>query len=148
MNKALRIATGCTQDTPIQHLHDETHILPIKEHLQLHATQLLHKSQLPTHPLHTFTKLPKPKRKQKQSIFQNNNRYATHLPTNQDLTTDATIKTNMQQTHTDIVQTYITNRQNNKILTAPAPAIHTSEQKLDRQTRRTLAQLAATTHPS
>ena len=38
-----KIATRCTQDTrtPIQH-HDETSILPIKEHLQLHATQLLH----------------------------------------------------------------------------------------------------------
>ena len=33
---ALRTATGCTQDTHIQHLHDETLILHIHEHLQLH----------------------------------------------------------------------------------------------------------------
>ena len=32
-NAALRTATGCTQYTNIQHLHDET--LPIHEHLQL-----------------------------------------------------------------------------------------------------------------
>ena len=38
-NAALRTATGCTQDTNIQHLHDETLILPIHEHLQLHASQ-------------------------------------------------------------------------------------------------------------
>ena len=38
-NSALRTATGCTQDTNIQHLHDETLILPIHEHLQLHASQ-------------------------------------------------------------------------------------------------------------
>ena len=30
---ALRTATGCTQDTHIQHLHDETLTLPIHEHL-------------------------------------------------------------------------------------------------------------------
>ena len=31
-NAALRTATGCTQDTNIQHLHDETLTLPIHEH--------------------------------------------------------------------------------------------------------------------
>ena len=41
-NAALRTATGCTQDTHIQHLHDETHILPIHGHLQLHASQYKH----------------------------------------------------------------------------------------------------------
>ena len=38
-NGALRTATGCTQDTNIQHLHDETLTLPVHEHLQLHASQ-------------------------------------------------------------------------------------------------------------
>ena len=38
-NAALRTATGCTQDTNIQHMHAETLILPIHEHLQLHASQ-------------------------------------------------------------------------------------------------------------
>ena len=35
-NAALRTATGCTQDTHIQHLHDETIILPIQEHLYIY----------------------------------------------------------------------------------------------------------------
>ena len=43
-NTALRTATGCTQDTNIQHLHDETLTLPIHEHLQLHASQYKHKT--------------------------------------------------------------------------------------------------------
>ena len=38
-NAALRTATGCTQDTNIQQLHDETLTLPIHEHLQLQASQ-------------------------------------------------------------------------------------------------------------
>ena len=41
MNVTLRIATGCTTDNNTQELHDETHILPIKEHLQLHYTVLI-----------------------------------------------------------------------------------------------------------
>ena len=45
-NAALRTATGCTQDTNIQHLNDETLILPIHEHLQLHASNLNRKHNM------------------------------------------------------------------------------------------------------
>ena len=41
-NAVLRTATGCTQDTNIQHMHDKTLKLPIHEHLQLHASQYKH----------------------------------------------------------------------------------------------------------
>ena len=54
-NAALRTATGCTQDTNIQHLHDETLTLPIHEHLQPHASQYKQKTQHPSHPLHKHT---------------------------------------------------------------------------------------------
>ena len=38
-NAALRTATGCTQDTNLQYMHDDTLTIPIHEHLQLHASQ-------------------------------------------------------------------------------------------------------------
>src|SRR5678816_1808752 len=38
-NTALRIITGCAKTTPIQHLHDETYILPIPTHLKMVGTQ-------------------------------------------------------------------------------------------------------------
>ena len=44
-NTALRIATGCTHDTNTQHQHDETNVLPIHQHLQLHASQIRQKAQ-------------------------------------------------------------------------------------------------------
>ena len=44
-NAALRACTGCTHDTNIQHLHDETNILPIQKHLRLHASQVRQKAQ-------------------------------------------------------------------------------------------------------
>ena len=37
-NMALRIATGCTSDTNIQHLHNETNIIPLNAHLKLHSS--------------------------------------------------------------------------------------------------------------
>ena len=46
-NAALRTATGCTQGTNIPNLHDETLILPIHEHLQLHESQFKQKTQHP-----------------------------------------------------------------------------------------------------
>ena len=54
-NAALRTVTGCTQNTNIQHLHDETLILPIHEHLQLHASQYKPKTQHLSHLLHKHT---------------------------------------------------------------------------------------------
>ena len=36
-------------------MHDETLILPIHEHLQLHASQYKQKTQHPSHPLHKHT---------------------------------------------------------------------------------------------
>ena len=51
----LRACTGCTQDTNIQHLHDETNILPMQKHLQLHASQVRQKAQYPSHLLHRYT---------------------------------------------------------------------------------------------
>ena len=45
-NAVLRTATGCTQDINIRHLHDETLILPIHEHLQLHASQYKQKTPI------------------------------------------------------------------------------------------------------
>ena len=52
---ALRTATGVTQDTNMQHLDDETLILLMYEHLQLHALQFRQKAQHSSHLLHKHT---------------------------------------------------------------------------------------------
>ena len=54
-NAALRNATGYTQDTNIQHLHEETLILPIHEHLLHHPSQYKQKTQHPSYPIHKHT---------------------------------------------------------------------------------------------
>src|SRR6185436_14779040 len=74
-NTALRIATGCTADTNIHHLHQETLVLPLTTHLKLHASQLKEKTKLTNHPLHPLRMQPKPPRDMKTTIFQENNNY-------------------------------------------------------------------------
>ena len=136
-NTALKIATGCTTDTNTQRLHDETHTLPIREHLQLHASQIRQKSQHPTpHPLHHNTT---PRRK-KQTTY-NNTDYTTNIDTNPNTIDDAKIKTNMKHIHTTIVSTYLNNRQHNKVTNTIPLTVHHSKTTVPRATRRTLAQL-------
>ena len=47
-NASLRTATGCKQNTNIEHMHEETLTLPVHEHLQLPASQ--HMFQQPSVP--------------------------------------------------------------------------------------------------
>ena len=77
-NAALRACTGCTHDTNI-HLHDETNILPIQKHLQLHASQVRQKAQYPSHPLYRYTTHNTSQLLMKPTTF-NNSRYTTNRP--------------------------------------------------------------------
>ena len=52
-NRALKIITGCTKTTPTDHLHFETKVLKVKDHLDMRGTQTLAAaSTLTDHPLH------------------------------------------------------------------------------------------------
>ena len=141
-NAALRTATGCTQDTSKQHLHDETLILPIHEHLQLHASQYKQKTQHPSHPLlkHTtyFLTLQGLKHYLKQWTLHNN------IPKDLRTVTTTDIKTNMRHIHTSIVSR---NLGNNKILHTPPPHISSSEAILPHLTLRILAHSEQIDHP-
>ena len=132
-NTALRIPTRCTHDNT-QHLHDETNVLPIHQHLQLYASQIRQKAQHPTHPLHKPTIHPHTPRLKKQTTFNNIN-YTTNIGTQQQISANST------QIHTSIVQTHLLQRTHNKLIHQHAPKISPSELSLPRETRRTLAQL-------
>ena len=72
-NAALKVCTGYTHDTNIlvQDLHDETNILPIQKHLQLHASQVGQKAQYPSLPLYRYTTHNTSKRLMKPTGFNN-----------------------------------------------------------------------------
>ena len=53
-NAALRIATGCTRSTPVQHLHNECKVLPLRQHMDMRDAQLLAKAKDPAHACHSL----------------------------------------------------------------------------------------------
>jgi Reverse transcriptase (RNA-dependent DNA polymerase) len=137
-NKALRLATGCHQGTNNQHLHDETSVLPISNHLQLHASLFALKTNHPEHPLHSLTLQTKSHRDIKKTIFDRNNNYIVPPPSNQNVNS---AKTNHTSIHSSIVNSYLSSRNPNKILNQIPPRISNNESSLPRKTRCLLAQL-------
>ena len=146
-NQGLRIATGCTSDTNINHIHDETKILPIEKHLRLHSSQLRQKASHPDHQLHRLTTQPQPPRLKKKTIF-NNNQYTLNIDPDPTHTIDEnTIKRNMKTIHTTIVQDHLSNRPINKLLNRPPPDIDKKKETLPHSTRRKLSQLRTNKSP-
>ena len=134
------IMANNNNNTNTQHLHDETNILPIHQHLQLHASQVRQKA------LHKLTIHPHPPRLKKQITFNNIN-YTTNIDTHPDTGLQQQITANSTQIHTRIVQTHLLQRNHNKLIHQHAPKISSSKLSLPRETRRTLAQLRTNKSP-
>ena len=136
-----------TADTNINHIHDETKILPIEKHLRLHSSQLRQKASHPDHPLHRLTTQPQPPRLKRKTIF-NNNQYTLNIdPDPTHAIDENTIKRNMKTIHTTIVQDHLSNRPINKLLNRPPPDIDKKEETLPHSTRRKLSQLRTNKSP-
>ena len=121
-NAELSTATGCTQDTNMQHLHDETLTLPIHEHLQLHASQYKQKTQHPSHPLHKHTTYFNTPRLKHSHYNRHKNKHAPYTVI-----------------HISIASRHLATRGNTKIVRTPPPHIISYDEILSRLTRRTLA---------
>ena len=99
-------ATGCKYDTNIQHLHDETLMLPIKEHLQLPASQTRQKAQhapivSPTY-IHA-QQTPHVNHGSKTHNLLQLTIYTTNIPTDPRTVTTTDIQANMSLIHAYIV---------------------------------------------
>ena len=133
-NQGLRIASGSTSDTNINHIHDETKILPIQKHLRLHSSQLRQKASHPDNPLHRLTTQPQPPRLKKKTIF-NNNQYTLNIdPDPAHPIDENTIKRNMKTIHTTIVQDHLNNKPINKLLNRQPPDIDKKRKPYPTQT--------------
>src|SRR5688572_17189560 len=116
-NSALRVVTGCTPDTNIQHLYKETKTLPLSNHLKLHASQLRQKSQLPTHPLHYLIKQSQCPRKKKETIFDDWGKKTISITNRNTIPpTPETISQNLKIIHTTIVDECLKSYEPNSIL--------------------------------
>ena len=150
-NTALRVATGCTANTNINHLHQETSTIPLKNHCQLHASNLKQKSASITHPLNKLTNQPPPERPRKndeikkKSLFLSNENIINPPETNS--LNDTEIEQNIKENHTTAVDNYLKTIPKNQIINSRAPKVHPSEETLNRSQRRLLAQLRTNKSP-
>ena len=142
-NNILRQATGLTQDTNKENFHHETKVLPPKNHIQLHASNLRYQANNHQHPQSEFVRQLPPHRLQKQTIFYNDN-FTLNVPTIQDFAMKPDqIARSKAIIHTTVVQDHLSRKRHHPILQAQPPEVSESENQLDRCTSRILALLRA-----
>lgn len=136
-NKALRIATGCLVMSSIDHLHQETKVLPIKDHAMLLTEQYVLAMHLPGHPGQKHLDRPPPQRKMKSTAIDLKSNVRQCLP----ITNKPSYKKGLKRLHTKVVKTCISKYSNNRVLGTRPPEVHKSELNLKRKARTSLAQL-------
>ena len=144
-NTALRIATGCTNTTPIHHLHHETQVLPLKQHMDMRGTHQYTSTAHPAHPLHHLRSAPTKTPRSRPPHKTPASYYTTHLNSLPPTPDDITLRTHI---HTVYTRRAIDAFPPNTILGAPPPIIDTREQHLPREDRVHLARLRCGHHTS
>ena len=135
-NQALRIATGCYINASQSHLHQETKVLPIREHSAMITKQSATQCHNPTHPGFKHLDKPPAPRAMKLTlqIHETESRLLLNM-NNQDR------KLTNQLIHTDTVSQVISKYPPNRVLDARPPGVDESVLKLDRKDRALLCQL-------
>ena len=130
-----RVATGCLAMSGIDHLHQETKVLPLRIHSNMITKQLMASFFLPAHPGYKHLRQDKAARNLKKTILENEEEVAELY--SRGITCKEVIKT----LHTSTVQSSINNYAPNRVLQAPPPDINPEEKELDRTSRTRLARL-------
>ena len=139
-NRALRTCTGSLLKSSQSHLHNESKILPVKEHLSLLCSQYLASSRRPFHPAHSLTHPSLRPRNMKHTL--SSKFYPTVAPfLVNDILPPANYKPVLSSLHTNAVTQTIRSFDPNVLLNSSPPEIDPSESTLPRPYRCTLSQL-------
>ena len=142
-NRALKTVTGCTQTTHTDHLHHETKVLKVRDHLEMRGTQIIASASTnPQHPLHYMAEHQGTPRNIKKTPSREYTRKLATLPARPPRTG---IKKHI---HTHLTREYIEGLENNRLLHARPPEIHPSETSLPREDRVHLTRLRCGHHPA
>ena len=133
-NEALRIITGSHTMSSIDHLHSETKMLLVEDHLSLLSAQYLVHCLDTKNVCHHITTLDHPPREMKETLFTRHNQTVLPLLAN-------TKKASLHAVHTSFVNTGIDT--DNRVLNYRPPPISEDEIYLTRRQRATLSQLCS-----
>jgi hypothetical protein len=139
-NAALRAVTGCVKMTSSDHLHQETKILPVKQHNDMLSAQFLASCHSTGHPNRDLVDKPLRPRPMKHTLHSAHNATVTTAFTK--IGSDDPKKVR-KEIHTSSVHYAMLNQSPNLVLGGYPPPISTTEVSLPRVTRCRLAQLRA-----
>ncbi len=139
-NQALRTATGCHSISSIDHLHQETSVLPVRRHSELLSDQYWLACHKPTHPGFKHTQTDAPPRRMKGTLASFSGQRVAPLINGASIT-PAEYKQALTQAHTETVQRSIHQQGPNRVLGVVPPSVHEEERTLPRGARTALAQL-------
>ena len=118
----------------INHLHSDTIMLVVKDHLNLFSAQYLVHCLDTENVCHHITTMDHPPREMKETLFTMHNQTMVLFLAN-------TKKASLQAVHTSFVNTAIDNMTDNRVLNYRPPPINDEETYLTRRQRATLPQL-------
>ena len=119
----------------IEHIHQETLIMPLKEHGTMISKQFLASFFLPVHPGHKHLNQPKPARNLKKTVLK------FEGEVNEKFRAGNNYKETIKAIHTEEVRQTIANYQVNRVLQRRPPEINPEEAELNRKSRTRLARL-------
>ena len=115
----------------IDHLHSETEMLQVEDHLNLISVQYLVHCLDTENVCHHITKMNQPPKEMKETIFTRHNQTVLPLLVNNK-------KDTLQAIHTSFVNRVIDNMTDNRVLNNRPPPINDEETHLSRRQRATL----------
>ena len=127
-NEALRIITCSHKMSSIDHLHSETKMLLVKDHLSLLFAQNRAHCLDTENVCHHITTMDHPPREMKETLFTRHNQTVVPLLSN-------TKKKSLQAVHPSFVNTAIDNMTDNRVLNLRPPPINDEETYLTRRQR-------------
>ena len=142
----MRCATGHTRDTNLSHLHAETKVLPLKQHMKMITSQFREGTKNPSHPLYQAARARSPDRLQKKTAL-----HRDTVPIIQGCHKEGEeikeIERNKKRLHTIFAEEHMESLPENTLIGRRPPEVNKEETTLPRETRRTLAQLRAQKSP-
>ena len=139
-NTALRISTGCVKMSPIDHLHAETQVLPVQDHLTLLCSQFLARALQPSHVSHPLVTSPPSPRNIKHTLHSKFHHLVAPYTVGGIIPPDTYTDT-LKFLHTGAVARAIASRSPNKVLLTSPPVVAEEEKLLPRRHRSVLSQL-------
>ncbi|KAF2360279.1 Reverse transcriptase domain [Trinorchestia longiramus] len=140
-NTALRIASRSHKMASASHLHRETGVLPVADHLSLLCSQYLLSSLPPHHPNYLTVTQPSGPRNMKHTLQSRLIPSIAHLLSPNGDCLPSTYRQALNTLHSSAVQQAISAAGPNRVLQLSPPPISEEERSLPRSTRALLSQL-------